>query len=132
MLQYADADGIDATLHGLKMQLETTDNLDGTWNKQPDSTHLQYTATGYDSITGKAYLGTDVGWSRLNLQQCLEHDSASVNANKQKLDSTNVAGSFKDQTIVQVTNQKVSSLEIKKQVDGEATSSAFTFKIRCV
>ncbi len=130
MLQYADADGIDATLHGLKMQLETTDNLDGTWNKQPDSTHLQYTATGYDSITGKAYLGTDVGWSRLNLQQCLEHDSASVNANKQKLDSTNVAGSFKDQTIVQVTNQKVSSLEIKKQVDGEATSSAFTFKIK--
>ena len=52
MLQYADADGIEATLHGLKMQLETTDNLDGTWNKQPDSTDLQYTATGYDSITG--------------------------------------------------------------------------------
>ncbi len=129
---FAEEDGLDSTLNGIKMKLETADTVDGIWNMKDAKTHMRYSRIEgrYEVYSGNAYMDTDTGYSRLHIEQCLDHPfDAEVAANKQVLDNQNLSSVFCEDTVIQVTNQKETSLEIKKEVIGETTNGTFTFTI---
>lgn len=129
---FAEEDGLDPTLNGIKIKLEAADTADGIWNMKDAETHMLYSRIEgrYEVYSGKAYMDTDTGFSRLHIEQCLDHPfDSEVAANKQVLDNQNLSSLFCEDTVIQVTNQKEISLEIKKEVIGETTSDAFSFMI---
>ena len=129
---FAEEDGLDPTLNGIKMKLETANTVDGVWDRKDAETHMRYSRIEgrYEVYSGNAYMDTDTGFSRLHMEQCLDHPfDSEIAANKQILDKQNLSSLFSENTVIQVINQKVTTLEIKKEVIGETTSEAFSFMI---
>lgn len=119
MVQFADDDGIDATLHDITANLETTDNYVGDateWapvDGEAYKANLSYSENGntleYGPTKTMAY---DSGWGRLNITQNFE---AATPENTPKQDIRTIEGTnepqslnnlFSGTTIVQVKNSK--------------------------
>ena len=142
MIQFVAEDEIDTTLHDIKVKQQTSDTYpvgEGGWNLQNEpELHLQYDAEGAaleykptefsDGTKTSDRLVVDQGWSKLKIQQCLEHSNREY---KQNLGETDLTNLFSRTAIVQVTNQRVGSLKIEKKVTGDflPTDSAFTFNL---
>lgn len=129
-LPYAQADDIDTTLQDMKMQLSTADTFTGTYIKQPQTTNLKYHASNTDGIydveSGPSFLQTDSGWGKLQVEQ---RYSGTDTMYKFNLNGKNVAGLFMEQTVIQVMDQKATSLEIEKQVIGDNQNETFKFTV---
>lgn len=142
MIQFVAEDEIDTTLHDIKVKQQTSDTYpvgENDWNLQSGpELHLQYDAEGAaleykptefsDGTKTSDRLVVDQGWSKLKIQQCLEHSNEKY---KQDLGETDLTNLFSRTAIVQVTNQRVGSLKIEKKVTGDflPTDSAFTFNL---
>lgn len=142
MIQFVAEDEIDTTLHDIKVKQQTSDRYpvgeDG-WRLQDEpELHLQYDAEEAaleykpmelsDGTMTSDRLVVDQGWSKLKIQQCLEHSNQKY---KQDLGETDLTNLFSRTAIVQVTNQRVGSLKIEKHVTGDfpPTDSAFQFNL---
>lgn len=142
MIQFVAEDEIDTTLHDIKVKQQTSDTYpvgESGWNLQNEpELHLQYDAEGAtleykptefsDGTKTSDRLVVDQGWSKLKIQQCLEHSNKKY---KQNLGETDLTNLFSRTAIVQVTNQRVGSLKIEKKVTGDflPTDSAFKFNL---
>ncbi len=140
MLQYVTSDAIDTTLHDIKANLYTSDQKEGentawNWTATQEWTHLQYNkasaaleyAPYSDAFT--AGLITDRGWSKLQIQQCLEHDDDSDT--KQNLGDKDLTNLYSGSVTVLVTDKKTNTLTVSKEVDGDSTAEnqEFTFNV---
>ena len=116
MKGFAAGDKVDATLHDVQAQPQTTasyptnadwQNIDGAdpihyhYNDEGDN-ELIYVGTtdGVDSYTAQA------GWSRLDVTQCYEHDGI-TNMDKQDLGDTNLSALFTGDVTIHVTNSTI-------------------------
>lgn len=127
MEQFAADDDIDATLHDIKAFLEVSDEFlpEKEWDivladTDDGATHLSYSVNSaelqYGPIEGyPKFLSTDTGWSRLKIQQCTEHEKEDLP--KQDLGDMSLGNLFSGTLIVQVTNQKVGNLKIRKKIE---------------
>lgn len=131
MTQFADPDGTDITLRDIKAQLEISDTMqNASWNSKAPVSHFTYNADkGYVLTAGTSFMQTDTGWSRLYIQQCNDHDTENDSKRKQSIGNVNLQGSFQEYTVVQMINQKESSLTVQKQVKEATANDDFTFKI---
>lgn len=131
MKAYAVVDPFDASIHEIKAVLETTDDFGTGWTAAGTEQHYLYGETGYELLEtpqpGTAE--TDVGWSRMNIRQCREHDPQEESLVKQELGEKDLSGAFFKRTVVQVTNRKVPTLTVEKRVVGEGTDGPFTFTL---
>lgn len=116
MKGFAAGDKVDATLHDVQAQPQTTasypanavwQNIDGAdpihyhYNDEGDN-ELIYVGTtdGVDNYTAQA------GWSRLDVTQCYEHDGI-TNMDKQDLGDTNLSALFTGNVTIHVTNSTI-------------------------
>ena len=152
MVQFATDDDVDTTLHDIKASLQTNKEYDSaavdSWETTDQIMHLQFENKyrgleygPYNKQESEAFdindvtLKTDVDWSRLIIQQCLEENHQSdpgIQKNKNTvLGETNLVNLFSGTVTVQVENQRVGSLKITKHVFGEnaPVNSAFIFDI---
>ena len=134
MVQFAAEDDVDATLHDIKATLQTAEKYsynDATGSDQTDwsetnpvqITHLQYLKDGrsldYGPTTNEYPLSlrTDVGWSKLLIQQCMDEDhGADTTSPKQELGDRDLVNVFSGTVIVEVENDRVGGLTISKEV----------------
>lgn len=134
MVQFAAEDDVDATLHDIKATLQTAKEYsynDTTGSDQTDwretdpvqITHLQYLKDGRSldyGPTADEYslsLRTDVGWSKLLIQQCMDEDhGADTTSPKQDLGDRDLVNVFSGTVIVEVENDRVGGLTISKEV----------------
>lgn len=155
MIQFAVDDGVDITLRDVKAALADSVefkgyNENGSFTYDPNSwdatgtdiLHLTYTNTnkmldyGLQGGTGTATLDdltleTDVGWSKLLIRQCYEHDD-SVNTDlKTELGERDITNLFSGTVTVRVENDKTGNLKISKKVtgDGAPADQEFTFEV---
>lgn len=119
-------------------------------NKKPLGMHMQYsTQAGLEYDPGdsiKAALGdkavhwmtTDIGWSKLMMEQCYEHSRQLANQGYHLTDLTNpklydLTNLFSGTVVVQVTDPHTTSLTITKAVsgvnDGDVKDQTFTFTV---
>ena len=149
MVQFAADDKVDTTLNQIKATLGSGNfNETGSFTWSDDSydwtkaMHLQYanahaaldygptdgTETGsVDTLT----LGTDVGWSRLQIRQCLDHGQD--NSLKQDLENKDITKLFSGTTLVRVENERSRSLTISKKVKNAPAGEEgddFTFTLK--
>ena len=77
-------------------------------------------------------IATDVGWSKLLIQQCYQHDDTVDTSLKTDLRGQDLTNLFSGTVIVRVTNERVGDLEISKEVTGEGApvDKQFSFEIR--
>lgn len=152
MVQFAADDKVDTTLNQIKATLGSGE-FNGfkemgsfTWSENSydwnNAMHLQYAnahaaldygltdgteAGSVDTLT----LGTDVGWSRLQIRQCLDHDNDS--SLKQNLYDKDITKLFSGTTLVRVENERSRSLTISKEVENAPagnTGDEFTFTLK--
>lgn len=142
MVQFAAEDDVDATLQDIKAALATS----VTWNETseqftvsgdgidwgstgPEILHLQYDNAnklldyGLYDADGKATLDdvtleTDVGWSKLLIQQCYQHDSGTDTSLKTNLKDKDITDLFSGTVTVRVANDRAEGLTIAKTVTG--------------
>lgn len=132
MLQFTNAT-LDATLRDIKAAL-VTGSVSGdntlTWNQaswnSDNVLHLVYdgqhnNALEYGSYDedGSITVSTDEGWSKLEIQQCYQHDNTVDTSLKTDLGTADITGLFSGSVTVQVTNDRVGALHISKTVDGD-------------
>ncbi|OUO76688.1 hypothetical protein B5F53_16425 [Blautia sp. An249] len=135
MVQFAADDMVDATLHDIQAILCNTDNYEGegtTWTETGQQTHLQY-LTGnplleYGPATTDSMqsLQTTSGWSKLVIQQCLNHDDE-TNSPKQEIGDIDLVNLFSGSVIVNVEDQKIGNLQISKTVTGDDAPAGAVF-----
>ena len=148
MLQFAADDDVDTTLHDIKAALAVGDtiegiNTDGIWSTN-HVLHLQYANENalleyglYDGTPGtldNLSLSTDVGWSKLLIQQCYQHDDTVDTSLKTDLEDRDLTNLFSGTVTVRVTNERVGNLKITKTVTVEEGQTApegveFTFTL---
>lgn len=148
MVQFAEDDDIDATLHDIKAALETgTYSKEGeetgtwTWNENTnwsEATHLSYSTNDavleYAPISEEYpnVLSYDKGWGRLSIRQCMDHDDI-IQSPKQPLGDQSLNNLFSGTTMVVVGNQRQAAgkLSITKNVAGldEDIASQLSFDI---
>ena len=78
-------------------------------------------------------LSTDVGWSKLEIQQCMEHDDGTESP-KQNIEGKDLVNLFSGTVIVGVENERIGGLTISKTVETDQGQTApadadFTFTI---
>lgn len=143
MVQFATDDGLNTTLHDIKAALQTSNSYDGSntaWTEPGREMHLQYGNSGaaleygpteINGETSPLVLETTEGWSRLVIQQCLEHDGDPGNL-KETINNP-ITALFSGSVTVRVTNERVGSLTISKEVVDEADMASdeeeFTFTL---
>ncbi len=153
MKGFAAGDDVDATLHDVNATAQTsvTYSSNTTWADDADATvsHFLYddktedlsyklngsvTPNGFDGNGASTYTA-DAGWSRLNIQQCLNHSGDMTNSPKQDLSKegvTDLNALFTGDVTIHVTNKlEAASLTIKKQVEGAnaPTDAVFDFQV---
>lgn len=129
--QYAKDNGINTTLHEVKAILQTKDSIEQTWSTTSEIHHYLFTENVYSAVgSDKTYFDTDTGWSGLRIQQCQEHDTANSNANKQDLKDQNLVSIFQGETLIQVVDQKETSLQITKQVKQTSAYDNYEFSFK--
>ena len=117
MVQFAADDDIDATLHDVTAVLQTSATAPGesaAWQPIGETTYLRYAGDGNLQYVpdGAGYpqtLGTDAGWSRLTVTQCMEHNTAS--SPKQNLGGQDLSNLFTGSVIVHVADRRVDEEE---------------------
>lgn len=151
MVQFAADDDVDTTLHHIQATLATEvqyEDEDGSishngadWTTS-EVLHLQYANgnnlldyglhAGGEGTIDSLTLDTDVGWSKLLIQQCYQHDSSVDTSLKTDLSDQNLTNLFSGTVVVRVTNERVGDLEISKKVTGEGAPAGkqFLFEIR--
>ena len=137
MIHFAANDTVDTTLLNVRAALAqnvTFDNgtinwKDANW-ESGDVLHLEYVGDedndkGVDYApkdeTAPRTLSTDVGWSKLLVQQCPNSDhqgNTYPTANRTDLTKRDLTSLFSGTVTVQVTNQRVGSLTVTKTVTG--------------
>ena len=148
MVQFAADDDVDTTLHDIKAALAVGDtiggiNTDGIWSTN-HVLHLQYANENalldyglYDGTPGtldNLSLSTDVGWSKLIIQQCYNHSGDVDTSLKTDLEDRDLTNLFSGTVTVRVTNERVGNLKITKTVTVEEGQTApegveFTFTL---
>ncbi len=157
MVQFAAEDDVDATLQDIKAALATS----VTWNETseqftvsgdgidwgstgPEILHLQYDNAnklldyGLYDADGKATLDdvtleTDVGWSKLLIQQCYQHDSGTDTSLKTDLEDKDITDLFSGTVTVRVANDRAEGLTIAKTVTGNTAPAGESYQIEiCV
>lgn len=142
MVQFAAEDDVDATLQDIKAALATSETLDETsgqftvsdkgidWGSEgQDILHLQYDNANklldyglYDApatvTLDDVTLETDVGWSKLLIQQCYQHDSGTDTSLKTDLEDKDITDLFSGTVTVRVANDRAEGLTIAKTVTG--------------
>lgn len=131
MVQFAADDDVDATLHDIKAALAVGDtiegiNTDGIWSTN-NVLHLRYANENalldyglYDGTPGtldNLSLSTDVGWSKLIIQQCYNHSGDVDTSLKTNLEDRDLTNLFSGTVTVRVENQRVGNLTISKSVE---------------
>ncbi|MDR4039053.1 MAG: S-layer homology domain-containing protein [Evtepia sp.] len=151
MVQFAEDDDIDATLHDIKAALETGTYQEGekekpgtlVWEENANwdqATHLSYSTNDavleYAPISEKYpnVLSYDEGWGRLSIRQCLDHTNENgTNSPKKDLKEQSLNTLFSGTTMVVVGNQRQAAgkLSITKNVAGldEDIASRLSFDI---
>ncbi|MEE0767561.1 MAG: SpaA isopeptide-forming pilin-related protein, partial [Christensenellales bacterium] len=157
MVQFAAEDDVDATLQDIKAALATSETWDETkkgftvsgeeinWDSQgPEILHLQYDNAnklldyGLYDADGKATLDdvtleTDVGWSKLLIQQCYQHDSGTDTSLKTDLEDKDITDLFSGTVTVRVANDRAEGLTIAKTVTGNTAPAGESYQIEiCV
>jgi pilin isopeptide linkage protein/fibro-slime domain-containing protein len=155
MKGFAAGDDVDATLHDVNATAQTSGVYppNAAWTDDPNATvsHFLYDdqvedlsyklndsvkPNGFDGNGASTYTA-DAGWSRLNIQQCLNHSGDMTSSPKQDLSNegvTDLNALFTGDVIIHVTNKKIpttASLTIKKQVEGAnaPTDAVFDFQV---
>ena len=153
MVQFAAEDDVDATLQDIKAALATSvtwdekseqftvsgDGIDWVSNG-PDILHLQYDNAnklldyGLYDADGKATLDdvtleTDVGWSKLLIQQCYQHDSGTDTSLKTDLEDKDITDLFSGTVTVRVANERAEGLTIAKTVTGSTAPAGESYQI---
>ena len=149
MVQFAADDDVDATLHDIKAALAVGDtiegiNTDGIWSTN-NVLHLRYANENalldyglYDGTPGtldNLSLSTDVGWSKLIIQQCYNHSGDVDTSLKTNLRDQDITNLFSGTVTVRVTNERVGNLTISKEVisssgDAPPGDISFTFALK--
>lgn len=153
MVQFAAEDDVNATLQDIKAALATS----VTWDEKseqftvsgdgidwvstgPDILHLQYDNAnklldyGLYDADGKATLDdvtleTDVGWSKLLIQQCYQHDPATGSSLKTDLGEQDITDLFSGTVTVRVVNDRAEGLTIAKTVTGNTAPAGESYQI---
>ena len=148
MVQFAADDDVDTTLHDIKAALAVGDtiggiNTDGIWSTN-HVLHLQYANEnalldyglyyGTPGTLDNLSLSTDVGWSKLIIQQCYNHSGDVDTSLKTDLEDRDLTNLFSGTVTVRVTNERVGNLKITKTVTVEEGQTApegveFTFTL---
>ena len=131
MVQFAADDDVDDTLHDIQAALAVADHdlssltaEDANWE---NALHLQYEnahamldyglyggeSGDLDTLTFK----TDVGWPKLFIRQCYNHDGAIDTSKKTNLREQDLTNLFSGTVTVRVENQRVGNLTISKSVE---------------
>ncbi|MDO5433013.1 SpaA isopeptide-forming pilin-related protein [Eubacterium sp.] len=144
MIQFAVSDDLDTSLHDIQATLSTADQYEGnntSWKTDSDAKntlHLQYGAKGtaleYGPETEGGAKGffIDSGWGQVNIRQCFDHDGKGEhNHDKTDLKNTDLSKLFSRSTIVRVTNQRLDTLTIEKEVTGigAPADASFPFEV---
>lgn len=153
MVQFAAEDDVDATLQDVKAALATSVTWDETekeftvsdagihWDSPgPEILHLQYDNAnklldyGLYDADGKATLDdvtleTDVGWSKLLIQQCYQHDPATGSSLKTNLGEQDITDLFSGTVTVRVANDRAEGLTIAKTVTGNTAPAGESYQI---
>lgn len=154
MQQFTVDDNVDATLHDVKAAIVTSDEYSGDSTNWPEpnwdrtetdgdqfatAMHLQYSDPG-DNLPGVVFdyapikaggltaLTTEVGWSKLIVEQCLDHDDGTV-SNKTGLGTKDISHLFSGTLVIQVTNVPMGDFELSKTVDPATVADSFTFDL---
>lgn len=153
MVQFAAEDDVDATLQDIKAALATSETWDETkkgftvsgeeinWDSQgPEILHLQYDNANklldyglYDApatvTLDDVTLETDVGWSKLLIQQCYQHDSGTDTSLKTNLGEQDITDLFSGTVTVRVANDRAEGLTIAKTVTGNTAPAGESYQI---
>ena len=153
MVQFAAEDDVDATLQDIKAALATSETWDETkkgftvsgeeinWDSQgPEILHLQYDNANklldyglYDApatvTLDDVTLETDVGWSKLLIQQCYQHDSGTDTSLKTNLGEQDITNLFSGTVTVRVANDRAEGLTIAKTVTGNTAPAGESYQI---
>lgn len=157
MVQFAAEDDVDATLQDIKAALATSVTRDETsgqftvsgdgidWaSPGPEILHLQYDNANklldyglYDApatvTLDDVTLETDVGWSKLLIQQCYQHDSGTDTSLKTNLKDKDITDLFSGTVTVRVANDRAEGLTIAKTVTGNTAPAGESYQIEiCV
>lgn len=156
MVQFAAEDDVNATLQDIKAALATSETWDETkkgftvsgegidWaSPGPDILHLQYDNAnklldyGLYDADGKATLDdvtleTDVGWSKLLIRQCYQHDPATGSSLKTNLGEQDITDLFSGTVTVRVANDRAEGLTIAKTVTGNTAPAGESYQIEIV
>lgn len=153
MVQFAAEDDVDATLQDIKAALATS----VTWDEKkkgftvsgegidwaspgPDILHLQYDNANklldyglYDApatvTLDDVTLETDVGWSKLLIRQCYQHDSGTGSSLKTDLGEQDITDLFSGTVTVRVANDRAEGLTIAKTVTGNTAPAGESYQI---
>ena len=154
MQQFTVDDDVDATLHDIKAALVTAPSYEGAataWSApnwdgpstgyRADVMYLQYNDPG-DNLPGAVFdyaparadgassLMVDEGWSKLVINQDYDAPGGASMATKTNLGTTDLAGLFSGTVVVRVTDERVSGLEVSKEVMGDnAPDVPFSFRL---
>lgn len=132
---FAANDQVDPTLHDVKAQPQATESYpdDADWKDIDGAAelHYHYNNTGDNSLD---YVATDsahasytaqAGWSRLNVQQCLnDHGDGTGTSNsdkKQNLGGQSLNALFTGEVTIHVTNQKKYEGDLSYSAEGDLT-----------
>ena len=132
---FAANDQVDPTLHDVKAQPQATESYpDGADWQDIDGAaelHYHYDNAGNNSLD---YVATDsahasytaqAGWSRLNVQQCLnDHGDGTGTSNsdkKQNLGGQSLNALFTGEVTIHVTNQKKYEGDLSYSAEGDLT-----------
>ena len=153
MVQFAAEDDVDATLQDIKAALAKSETWDETkkgftvsgeeinWDSQgPEILHLQYDNANklldyglYDApatvTLDDVTLETDVGWSKLLIQQCYQHDSGTDTSLKTNLGEQDITDLFSGTVTVRVANDRAEGLTIAKTVTGNTAPAGESYQI---
>ena len=153
MVQFAAEDDVDATLQDIKAALATSETWDETkkgftvsgeeinWDSQgPEILHLQYDNANklldyglYDApatvTLDDVTLETDVGWSKLLIRQCYQHDSGTDTSLKTDLKDKDITDLFSGTVTVRVVNDRAEGLTIAKTVTGNTAPAGESYQI---
>lgn len=153
MVQFAAEDDVDATLQDIKAALAKSETWDETkkgftvsgeeinWDSQgPEILHLQYDNANklldyglYDApatvTLDDVTLETDVGWSKLLIQQCYQHDSGTGSSLKTDLGEQDITDLFSGTVTVRVVNDRAEGLTIAKTVTGNTAPAGESYQI---
>ena len=140
MVQFAADDTVDTTLLNIRAALaqnvkEENGKITGgeaDWDAG-DVLHLEYKGDvdgdglldyGPNTEGDPRVLSTDVGWSKLLIQQCATHHGTEGTAYYENLGDTDLTSLFSGTVTVQVTNQRVGNLTVTKAVTGDQGDKA--------